>query len=76
MLLYASDGNEYRVNLPRRGRRRALTRSAIVYYDGAATLSIPAGIGRAGGGRVRPGGRRYRTFRNTMTLGEGDSCET
>lgn len=42
LLLYGSDGNEYRINLPEAWEGETFdAQRAIVYYDGAATLSLP-----------------------------------
>ena len=42
LLLYTADGGEYRVNLPGDEAQTGFdAQRAIVYYDGAATLSIP-----------------------------------
>ena len=42
LLLYGSDGNEYRINLPEAWDGETFdAQRAIVYYDGAATLSLP-----------------------------------
>lgn len=42
LLLYGSDGNEYRINLPEAWEGEIFdAQRAIVYYDGAATLSLP-----------------------------------
>lgn len=42
LLLYGSDGNEYRINLPEAWEGDTFdAQRAIVYYDGAATLSLP-----------------------------------
>lgn len=42
LLLYGSDGNEYRINLPEAWEDETFdAQRAIVYYDGAATLSLP-----------------------------------
>ena len=57
LLLYATDGNEYRVNLPEEWAETGFdAQRAIVYYDGAATLSIPpqvsAGLVKVENGEV------------------------
>ncbi len=45
LLLYASDGMEYRVNLPASWAETGFdAQRAIVYFNGAATLSIPPQI--------------------------------
>ena len=42
LLLYTADGGEYRVNLPGDEAQTGFdAQRAIVYYDGAATLSLP-----------------------------------
>ena len=42
ILIYTEEGGEYRVNLPETWAETGFeAQRAIVYYDGAATLSIP-----------------------------------
>ena len=42
ILIYTAEGGEYRVNLPETWAETGFeAQRAIVYYDGAATLSIP-----------------------------------
>ena len=78
LLLYASDGNEYRVNLPAAWAETGFdAQRAIVYYDGAATLSIPPQVS-AGLVVAEYAVEDVITelSETSMTLGEGDGAVT
>lgn len=76
ILLYASDGMEYRVNLPASWAGTAFeAQRAAVYYNGAATLSIPPQISA---GRIVAEYAVENTVselsETSMVLGEGESA--
>ena len=78
LLLYATDGNEYRVNLPAAWAETGFdAQRAIVYYDGAATLSIPPQVS-AGLVVAEYAVEDVITelSETSMTLGEGDGAVT
>ena len=78
LLIYASDGMEYRVNLPEAWEGKEFdAQRVIAYYDGAATLSIPPQVSA---GLVKP---VYAVedivtalSEASMTLGDGESAVT
>ena len=76
LLLYASDGMEYRVNLPASWAETGFdAQRAIVYFNGAATLSIPPQISV---GRIVAEYAMENTIselsETSMVLGEGESA--
>lgn len=76
LLLYTADGGEYRVNLPGDEAQTGFdAQRAIVYYDGAATLSIPPQVSA---GLVVPvyavEDLITEIGEDSMTLGEGEGA--
>ena len=78
LLLYTADGGEYRVNLPGDEAQTGFdAQRAIVYYDGAATLSIPPQVSA---GLILPVYALEdivtELSENTMILGKDDGAVT
>lgn len=78
ILLYNAEGGEYRVNLPETWAETGFeAQRAIVYYDGAATLSIPPQVSA---GLAVPVYALEdivtELSEGSMTLGEGDGAVT
>lgn len=76
LLLYTADGGEYRVNLPGDEAQTGFdAQRAIVYFNGAATLSIPPQISV---GRIVAEYAMENTIselsETSMVLGEGESA--
>ena len=77
-MIYAEEGGEYRVNLPEAWAETGFeAQRAIVYYDGAATLSIPPQVSA---GLILPVYALEdivtELSENTMILGKDDGAVT
>ena len=78
ILIYTEEGGEYRVNLPEAWAETGFeAQRAIVYYDGAATLSIPPQVSA---GLILPVYALEdivtELSENTMILGKDDGAVT